>query len=425
MLRTFTKKFSFAFAAMLASTGVFAQNTPVADTVILGASYTNQSFYDLSSGDKNYAPKAEWTLGFQANSIMTAGVWFNQAVSSGAAVYVIPSVDATDFGTSIDTTGFVSWQRLQNGTDVWDSGAFNTGSNGLDYGWGTYNTTTHEVSGTKLYLLQFATGEFKVLLLESLTDGAMKYKFRYSDIDGSNAVQDSVSKDLDKNLVYYNILTSTGLDREPAKDAWDLLFTSSLYAEQLAPNYWSVPGGFIYLNAGVEAVMVSDVADVATFEDTTGATFTDSIGVIGISYREFANPVYTPTDSTVYFVKDAASSLYKLVFTSFEGQGTGLISFEKTEVLPSVGINNVDNASRFVLYPNPAVDQLNIVIDAQEAGVHQVTVTDLTGKVAYSSEAFVSGLQNINIPVSSLANGYYLVSVEANGSRSVKKFVKQ
>ncbi len=426
MLRTFTLHLFVAVSLLFTASGAFAQGTPTADTVVLGPSYANQVYYSLVTGQKTIADKTEWDVAFQANGI-TFGVWLNE--TAGLSAYLVPSLDATDWGTAVDTTGLSTWQRIQNGTGSWADGAFNSNpTSAFDIGWGVYTgPPAHEVNGDSIYLVKYANGTVKLLWIENLN--VNRYVFRFSDIDGNSEVIDSVLKNNDRNLSYYSLLNEVELDREPSNESWDLWFTNGLTAAPGAPGApLSPPAGAVYANRGIQSVRVTGApADSA---DYLTATFDSAIYNIGVTYR-VRNSTPPPgfweiPDSNVYFVKANDDQYYKIVFTGFGGTPDGVIAFEKTQLtFEAVGINDVANATRVVLYPNPATSQLNVILDAKEAGLHTVVITDLAGKVTYSTQLAVNGLQNISIPVSTLANGYYLVSVEANGNRSVQKFVKQ
>lgn len=422
MFRSFTLSLLLSFTAHFA----FAQGTPILDTVALGANYSNQAYYSVVTGATTYAPRNAWDVAFQSFGI-TFGIWVNEA--NGIVAYLAPNVDASDFGTAIDTTGLSTWPRLQNSTTAWQEGALNQNSSGgFDVGWGVYTgPPNHEVNGDSIYLLKYANGTVKQLLVQNLS--VARYKFTYADLDGNNVVVDSVLKDNSKNLSYYSLTNEQEVNPEPTNNAWDLWFTSGLTAEFIVgAGFWSNPAGYIYLNRGVQAAAVSGV-DAETYEDYASATFDSTINTIGISYRfrDGMAMTWAITDSIVYFVKAKDGEYYKLRFTGFEGQGSGVIAFEKTQLTfpPATGVEDVASATRFALYPNPVAEQLSVVLDAAQAGRHNITVTDLAGKVLYTTEVLANGLQNINIPVSTLAGGYYLVSVDANGSRSVQKFVKQ
>lgn len=428
MLRSFTKNLFYTIMLLLTSSAAFAQGTPVADSVVTGASYVDQVYYSLVTGQKTTAPLNEWDVAFQANGI-TFGVWVNRG--AGFTAHLVPNLAASDWGTAVDTTGFATWPALENGTNAWANGAFNQNpTNQFDVGWGIYTgPPAHEVNGDSIYLVRYADGSFKQLLIENLN--VNRYKFRFADLDGTNEVVDSVLKNNARNLSYYNLKTATEYDREPANSDWDLWFTKGLTANvPVGPpgTPLGVASGAVYTNRGIQSVQVVGVPVGSA--DYTTATFDSVIYNIGDSYRMNLPPPtsgWVVADSNVYFIKAKDTEIYKLVFTAYEGQSTGKIVFEKTQMTSTqTGINDIaNNATRVVLYPNPAIDRLNVVLDATQAGMHNITVTDLAGKVAYTTSVSVNGLQNVSIPVSNFANGYYLVSVEANGNRSVQKFVKQ
>jgi hypothetical protein len=429
MIRNYIAALFFPLVLMLTSFSASAQGIPVADTVSLGAGYVNQVYYSLVSGQKTAAPVNEWDVAFQANGI-TFGVWVNRA--AGFTAHLVPNLDASDWGTAVDTTGFSTWPALENGTASWANGAFNQNStNQFDVGWGNYSgPPAHEVNGDSIYLVKYADGTFKQLLIENLN--VNRYVFRFADLDGTNEMVDSVLKNDDRNFSYYSLKNAVEIDREPSNGDWDLWFTNGLTANVVVGPPGTPLGtasGAVYINRGIQSIRISGVPNDSA--DYMTATFDSTIYKIGDTYRiRVSNPPpggWVVVDSNVYFIKAKDTEIYKLVFTSYEGQGTGKVTFEKTQLTNNAtSVNDItSNATRIALYPNPAVDQLNLILDATEAGMHNIIVTDLAGKVAYNTTVAVNGLQNISIPVSNFANGLYLVSVEANGNRSVQKFVKQ
>jgi hypothetical protein len=74
------------------------------------------------------------------------------------------------------------------------------------------------------------------------------------------------------------------------------------------------------------------------------------------------------------------------------------------------------------LYPNPASDTLGISL-GQELTNATVTITDMTGKVVLK-KSNISDSQ-IDLDISSIANGNYIVKVVADGKSSSAKFIKK
>jgi hypothetical protein len=79
------------------------------------------------------------------------------------------------------------------------------------------------------------------------------------------------------------------------------------------------------------------------------------------------------------------------------------------------------------IFPNPVNDALNINYSMEEDAQVSVTVTDLLGRTVMTraSQEFAGSTNTSTLDVSKLQNGYYFISVEANGEVSTHKFVKQ
>ena len=77
-------------------------------------------------------------------------------------------------------------------------------------------------------------------------------------------------------------------------------------------------------------------------------------------------------------------------------------------------------------YPNPSTDVVNLSIKLINASKNvTVEMVDFAGKTVYTSQ-----LQNVlesstKIPVSSLANGVYLIKVTTDSGMISKKFIKE
>jgi hypothetical protein len=84
----------------------------------------------------------------------------------------------------------------------------------------------------------------------------------------------------------------------------------------------------------------------------------------------------------------------------------------------------VNGESGFTIYPNPANDKLNIQINSQLLSPLSflLTITDLEGRIIYSSE-LNSPTTEINI--SDFASGMYFVKVYIDGKELTEKFIKE
>ncbi len=75
-------------------------------------------------------------------------------------------------------------------------------------------------------------------------------------------------------------------------------------------------------------------------------------------------------------------------------------------------------------YPNPTASQLNIALYTPAAVNVTDTITDISGRVMSKEVHAATAATTQSISVSSLARGTYLITVDANGTKSTSKFTK-
>src|SRR5690606_25045768 len=107
----------------------------------------------------------DWHIAFQMTRF--GEPMFNASVRANhnkpdVQVYSLHKQASTAFGTLVAADTVVAYgDQLLNADTSWGNGAFtnNGGSNPFDFGWGTYDMTTHNLNGDSLYLVK-AEGEF-------------------------------------------------------------------------------------------------------------------------------------------------------------------------------------------------------------------------------------------------------------------------
>ncbi len=87
------------------------------------------------------------------------------------------------------------------------------------------------------------------------------------------------------------------------------------------------------------------------------------------------------------------------------------------------GIAELTNLSDFVVYPNPASDKVNVAFHANNAD-YTITLSDISGRVL-SSNAYsnLSGSQNVEVSLSGITAGNYIVTVSSANETYNKKVV--
>ena len=130
----------------------------------------------------------------------------------------------------------------------------------------------------------------------------------------------------------------------------------------------------------------------------------------------------TAMASIVYPWSDpSALATYTVTLTIDNGCG---VDVQQKDYSPDVlGINAIAEGS-FGLYPNPASDNVNFVLDDAASAQGTVQVMDISGRVL-ASQIIAAGQLNGEINLSELASGSYLVKISVDGNSSVNALIKQ
>jgi hypothetical protein len=419
----------------------FSQNI-VSDSVFMGSSYRNEVYYKLSAGMIDTVPVRNWDLAFSVIGTFDAQFYAILANhSNGVVISKYPKGDIESWA-NFDTIGKSTWRVLWNTDTSWSYGAFNRNADAHPiYSWGIY-TASGEITGDSLYLVTMGTGTsttFKKLWIiqRKSSSGVRTWNFRYANLDGSADTTITLN-DADytnKYFAYYSLRNNVALNREPNRNAWDIVFTR-YFASQNVPGipYYQVTG--VLHNRTVKAIKATG-APITQIPnaDSNDTRFNTNISTIGWDWKNVdAQFRFFIEDSTAYFIKvDSAlgndrinSKIYKLVFTQFAGQSTGRIVFDKqlvadfTTTTTSV-INSVFTPINVAVYPNPANNQVTVLFDTDKASV--IRVVDITGKEMYQQIANATGFQQHIIPVNQLVKGIYFIEITTDESRGVQKLV--
>jgi hypothetical protein len=403
----------------------------VTDTVLMGTGYVNEVYYSMSAGNKGTVNRKQWDIAFRASrmsaSILTNDAANNNAISlSGVELYTYPKADTSGWST-VDTTGFYlgTWKNMVNSTTDWEEGAFCRNQKGHpDYGWGKYNTASHNVVGDSLYIIRLRDGSFRKLWIIEKYSSANTFKFRFANIDGSddNTIELDCSPYAEKNFVGYSITTKQVVDFEPVPAGqWDILFAKYMY---------TYPDGVLYPVTGVLSnynIKVNKFEHVPLdFRAFDLETMDSTRSPIGWEWKYLDESfVYHVQDSLVYFVQDQAGNIHKLVFKEFAGSSTGRIVLEK-EMISAAVINEVGKSDlNAAIYPNPASDMMNIVINPGKEGYAMVWLSDISGRTVFSQRFDLpqDALSTLRVPVSDLPSGIYIARIQCGTSTISRKVV--
>lgn len=381
----------------------------VSDSVSVGAGYVNESYYSLQDGEVVNSANNTWDLAFESGNFGSA-IRVNRLTET----YVYPG-SILDWET-LDTAGIADWLMGYNSDETWSLGALNAPadlSDEKDLGWGIYNTTTHITEGCRIFVLKLQSGKYKKLLIETLGGGIFKFKssaLDNSDLEISEIVKAAYSS---KNFIHFSLESNEIVSREPAKEAWDLVF-SNYHSELLPGVFYGVTG--VLSNRGVKVLQVDGVpTDDASFD----APFSETINTIGHDWKTINMDTYLydiPEDLT-YFIFTKPGDVWKVIFTGFKGSSNGKIYFTK-QLMSTASI--IENEKVEVnVYPNPTT---NFVTITAISDMDHVNIYNLNGQLVY--QTINTPLNHVIIDVSDLKAGNYIVeAVLTNQAAVVKQII--
>ena len=425
------KKIITIITGLIVGVSVNAQS--VNDTVAMGKFYANQVFYSLDNGEVANVSNTDWELGFSVDGRGAAGsaIIINEATTS---LWTFDG-DITDWN-NFDTTGYAAnWERLLNTDTSWTNGAFNVhrGAAGVfDMGWGVLNPQqNYWTFGDSLYLAKLSDGSFRKIWVVSLKTGVWEYK--YANVDGSNEQTFTIDKSNypNKNFVYHSMLTDQIIDREPDNTTWDLMFAK--HTDYIAPNpmfpaglYQSVTS--VFNNKKVWSAKANEVDYNAAIASTAPqTTFNQNIINIGREWKKYSSATgWTVYDSIAYFVYDNDSTdFYRIVFNGFESgfSGLGKAMFNK-EHLQTVSVQAYQQNVSFSMYPNPATNQLTLLLDYFESATMNIEILDLSGRTVMNKMIRLNnGVNQKTINISQLTSGIYLMNLRNDNFSTTQKLI--
>ncbi len=113
------------------------------------------------------------------------------------------------------------------------------------------------------------------------------------------------------------------------------------------------------------------------------------------------------------------------------GDNRGFFDRQAPQVRIIVGAGDVSidesaDAELFSVYPNPAVDAININLDLNNSENTVINVVDISGKTVKTMNlGNVDGAMNVSISLDDLTTGVYFVELVNSNGKQVKKFVKK
>ncbi len=415
-MNTMKTKLHFLFTILLGVSFLQAQEITVNTSMNPG--YSNQVFYKLSTETETSFVANSWDIAM----LRTSAYNFALRVNGGVGINVFEASNNPADWATINIADETSWTQLYNSDTDWNNGAFDQGS--AAYGWGEYNSTTHHVEGTVIFILKYADGTYRKFINEDFYAG---YTFKYSTWDGSAWTADQTvtianTNNLDNTYNYYSLENATEVVAEPAATDWDLKFVK--YYTEVPPN------NTMYLVTGV---LHNDMVEVAENDEPNGIpenptlTYSTDINTIGYDWKSFTGGSFSVDSQKSFYIKYEGGTIYRLYFTDFSGSSSGDLSFNYEDVTSTLGIEEVVEGISFGVYPNPSTDKkINLLYDVDKlsTNTNEVSVYAITGQQVFKAALKNnSGFYTKNIDLSSLNNGVYVLRFRSGDSTINKKII--
>ena len=405
----------------LAASTLTSSAQVISDSVTMGSGYSNQVFYQLSTGNKTIANAADWDLQF-FSSLFSASIRVNSGFD--VELYAAASSDTLNFTTAtLDTS---SLTILRDGYATWETDAFTSQATGHpNYGWGAYQGLGNLV-GLKVYAIKLTSGVFKkIWIKEFKTSGTIT--FTVADLDGSNSFTKTISRSAysAKRHFYYDVENDSIYDSEPGKTDWELVFRK--YSDQAGPQYYNVTGALTNDGLAIAQVNNTSIADAQANWNTH--TYDSTINIIGYDWKSFNMGTFSwdITDSLSFIMKDYTGDVYQLVFTGTSGSSTGKMYFTK-ELFSTVSLEENSPVMNVGVFPNPANSFLTVNFELTDASVStQIRIIDMNGRLVktMANNFMNSGVNQITTDISDLTQGVYFLQIIAGNKSITKRVVKQ
>lgn len=145
-------------------------------------------------------------------------------------------------------------------------------------------------------------------------------------------------------------------------------------------------------------------------------------GIPGTSLQDPAggaagNPGHPVGVSDIIFLDIPVDSLNTQIQILVPDSGTGVVGIKN---------NVINNNSSVVVYPNPAKENVTVIINNNEAANATISIANLVGQVIFTTSSKVNIGKNVaSINIESLDAGIYFVKTAINGKASTTKLIKE
>ena len=135
-------------------------------------------------------------------------------------------------------------------------------------------------------------------------------------------------------------------------------------------------------------------------------------------YQWYRNNALMPGNTAPQFWASQVG-LYKVFVTAADGCSV----MSGTHGVSVLGVNEVLQTDNVKVYPNPANSEVNVSFNIAGSGNYVLSVSNLLGKVIYKNTVHLGGATVKTINMANWSNGVYILSIEGNNTRIVKRIL--
>lgn len=339
----------------------------------------------------------------------------------------VTGVDAFDY--QLDTTSTFDSPELRNTTVPGSLNKFATSN--LKFGLKYYlRIRARHAADTSLWS---PTNSFTVTSIFDLRDpsnGALAVapdaEFRWRRVDGINKYNLYISTDPD--IHSYEIYSALKTDTRKVPDT--LMFGTTYYWQMSANHSADTLFSPIFSFTTISAVKNISPANNATNVSIQPILKWNTVsGITAYNVQVADNPDFdNPKTYHIHELSNISTQSFKVPATSIDSATvyywrTNMVSTRDTSDwspawsfrTEALGVNDIEIVQNVKVYPSPASSSINIQLPSAENGKAGLLIYNLLGKVRMNSEVNINNGLIRDIPVSSLADGLYLIQVVKEG----------
>lgn len=391
-----------------------------------GPSYIIQGFYSFENDEMVNVLNTDWDIAFSAAGAQDGGIHVNEAVESSGNELELYEAPTDNFNDVISQSNLGA--RLYNDESGWNHGAFNANNDPGDpddYGWGYFNQAENAVIGDRVFVLKLRNGGYRKIQVISLDQGI--YTFKYANLDGSGEVTKTINKADSGDIAFFSF-AGGGEVVDFIPQHWDLLFI-----RYSAPLEDGSPEPVNYLVTGVLSGYDVEVAEAkgidplaVTFEEYQDS-LQSTLDVIGYDWKEFNLQLFqwALDDDLAYFLKTTSGDVWKIIFTSFSGAGSGDFAFER-EFVGNVSSSEEQTGaiSELGVFPNPLQAETTLAFSLKQAGALRLMLSNTLGqRIWHSRLEGNAGFNAFLLPEFPVPAGQYVLSLELENREAASRLI--